>query len=81
MSVFSFQNFAKNQGYRNIRAMYWKDPTIKLPDDGLRILEFDSNVLYMIKVMKKYGGDIHIYYEHTVDDPQVIETEVLLLGD
>jgi len=68
MIVFSFKKFAKRQGYWNIRAMCWKDPTVKLLDDGLRILEVDFDILDMIKVMKKCRGEMHIYYEHTIDD-------------
>jgi len=37
------------------------------------------DVIDMVSAMKRNGGEIHIYYEHMVDHPEVLRNDGLLL--
>jgi hypothetical protein len=59
-----------------VNYVYWLVPDSGL-DKGLKQLKVDSDVLQMVNVAKTKEGLIYIYYDHLVEEPDVVgEVEV-----
>jgi len=46
----------------------------------MRCLKVNVDVLEMVECAKKNNGEIYIYYEHAIDEPEIVNLEYMLDG-
>ncbi|RYR68309.1 hypothetical protein Ahy_A03g014805 [Arachis hypogaea] len=65
----------KGLGYASYRAVYWFDPTSSDLKAGLHILRGDAgiNELRENKMKNSTTDEFYIYFDHPVDEPQIVE--------
>ncbi|MED6153112.1 hypothetical protein PIB30_098436 [Stylosanthes scabra] len=71
------EDLGKGIGYLKFKAMYWQEPSAIEFEDGLHLIERDSDINEMCDfTMNNNLKELHIYFEHPIDNP--ITPEVLL---
>ncbi|XP_025611182.1 uncharacterized protein [Arachis hypogaea] len=67
----------KGLGYATYRAVYWYDPTSNDLESGLHILRGDAGINEMRenKLRNSNINEFYIYFDHAVDEPQIVEEE------
>ncbi|KAJ1383606.1 hypothetical protein SESBI_43252 [Sesbania bispinosa] len=60
------------QGERDIGGVRWKF------GDGLYMMKSDADLLEAIEVAKRNNGELHVYYDHEVFEPEVVDMDFLL---
>jgi hypothetical protein len=54
-----------------VNDVYWLVLDSSL-DNGLKQLKVDSDVLQMVNAAKSNEGLIHVYYDHPVEEPEIV---------
>ncbi|XP_020962993.1 uncharacterized protein LOC110264862 [Arachis ipaensis] len=67
----------KGLGYATYRVVYWYDPTSNDLESGLHILRGDAGINEMRenKLRNSNINEFYIYFDHPVDEPQIVEEE------
>ncbi|XP_057720001.1 uncharacterized protein LOC130934451 [Arachis stenosperma] len=67
----------KGLGYATYMAVYWYDPTSNDLESGLHILRGDAGINEMRenKLRNSNINEFYIYFDHAVDEPQIVEVE------
>ncbi|RYR73442.1 hypothetical protein Ahy_A02g007792 [Arachis hypogaea] len=76
LNGFFISDLLKDIGYTSISEFYWLEPGKEL-HDGLRLLRVDMDVVRMYEAAMKNGNRIHLYTEHPVDQPVVVQVKEL----
>ncbi|XP_057719980.1 uncharacterized protein LOC130934418 [Arachis stenosperma] len=65
----------KGLGYQSYKAVYWYDPSSTEFESEMNILTGDAGINAMRENQMKHPGrgEFHIYFDHPVDEPEVVE--------
>ncbi|MED6191656.1 hypothetical protein PIB30_002466 [Stylosanthes scabra] len=72
LDVFSMRNHYMALGYEKIEKCWWVIPNRPLRT-GRRVLGTDGELLELVFHAQKNGNKIHLYYEHVVSVPKLVE--------
>ncbi|MED6137839.1 hypothetical protein PIB30_068821 [Stylosanthes scabra] len=71
------EDLGKGIEYLKFKAMYWQEPSAIKFEDGLHLIEGESDIDDMCYFpLNNNLKELHIYFEHPIDNP--ITPEVLL---
>ncbi|XLR50311.1 hypothetical protein S83_000983 [Arachis hypogaea] len=76
LNEFFINDLLKDIGYTCITDFYWLEPSKEL-DNRLKLLRIDMDIVKLYKAaVTKNGNRIHLYTEHLVNDPVIIEENI-----
>ncbi|MED6183549.1 hypothetical protein PIB30_038862 [Stylosanthes scabra] len=72
LDVFAMRDHYQALGYEKIKQCWWLVPGRPL-QIGRRVLDSDNELLELVFFAERNGNKIHIYYEHEVSVPELVE--------
>lgn len=81
-SKLEMEEIVVNLGYTQWKNIWYRVPGMEMGGGGLRVMFRDSDAMDMASYAKN-TGNIEVYVEHTIEEPLVVQDEVLplLSGD
>ncbi|RYQ92510.1 hypothetical protein Ahy_B09g098740 [Arachis hypogaea] len=78
VNFFDFETLLKELGYREYKTMFWFDCMAPDLESGLHVMRGDTKINDMRsnKIKNKGTNEIHIYFDHPVSVPEVVDEEM-----